>query len=62
MLFVDTNDKYCILLVSLDSIIFFKLSLLLCCQVKQVCEKLASDPKLKNGYNALGFSQGGQFL
>ena len=31
-------------------------------QIKQVCDKLASDPKLKNGYNALGFSQGGQFL
>ncbi|XP_074636472.1 palmitoyl-protein thioesterase 1-like [Acropora palmata] len=31
-------------------------------QVKQVCDKLASDPKLKNGYNALGFSQGGQFF
>ena len=31
-------------------------------QIKQVCEKVAADPKLKNGYNALGFSQGGQFL
>lgn len=31
-------------------------------QVKEVCEKVAADPKLKNGYNALGFSQGGQFL
>ncbi|KAM7449542.1 Palmitoyl-protein thioesterase 1 [Porites harrisoni] len=31
-------------------------------QIKQVCDKLASDPKLKNGYNALGFSQGGQFF
>ena len=31
-------------------------------QVTMVCEKIASDPKLKNGYNALGFSQGGQFL
>jgi len=31
-------------------------------QVEQVCTKLASDEKLKNGYNALGFSQGGQFL
>ncbi|CAH3109297.1 unnamed protein product [Pocillopora meandrina] len=31
-------------------------------QVKQVCNKVANDPKLKNGYNALGFSQGGQFL
>ncbi|XP_077864216.1 palmitoyl-protein thioesterase 1-like [Saccoglossus kowalevskii] len=31
-------------------------------QVKDVCQQLANDPKLKNGYNALGFSQGGQFL
>jgi len=31
-------------------------------QVTQVCQKLASDEKLKNGYNAMGFSQGGQFL
>eukprot|EP00795_Rhopilema_esculentum_P007651 gene7651-13472_t len=31
-------------------------------QVDMVCKKIASDPKLKNGYNALGFSQGGQFL
>lgn len=31
-------------------------------QVSQVCQKLAADEKLKNGYNAMGFSQGGQFL
>ncbi|XP_065669049.1 palmitoyl-protein thioesterase 1 isoform X2 [Hydra vulgaris] len=31
-------------------------------QVEQVCQKLLSDPNLKNGYNALGFSQGAQFL
>ena len=31
-------------------------------QVTQVCTKIASDPKLKDGYNAMGFSQGGQFL
>ncbi|XP_076361549.1 palmitoyl-protein thioesterase 1 [Tachypleus tridentatus] len=31
-------------------------------QVTLVCEKLMSDPKLENGYNAIGFSQGGQFL
>ena len=31
-------------------------------QVKSVCKKIAADPKLKNGYNAVGFSQGGQFL
>jgi len=31
-------------------------------QVSQVCEQLANDPKLKDGYNSVGFSQGGQFL
>jgi len=31
-------------------------------QVSQVCQKIAADPKLKHGYNAMGFSQGGQFL
>jgi palmitoyl-protein thioesterase len=31
-------------------------------QVSMVCQKIASDPKLKNGYHAVGFSQGGQFL
>lgn len=31
-------------------------------QVEEVCKQLASDPELKDGYNALGFSQGGQFL
>ncbi|XP_013417210.1 palmitoyl-protein thioesterase 1-like [Lingula anatina] len=31
-------------------------------QVDMVCKKIASDPKLQNGYNAMGFSQGGQFL
>ena len=31
-------------------------------QVKQACDKIALDPKLKDGYNAIGFSQGGQFL
>jgi hypothetical protein len=31
-------------------------------QVEEVCEQLATDPELKDGYNALGFSQGGQFL
>lgn len=31
-------------------------------QVEQVCSKLKSDDKLKGGYNAMGFSQGGQFL
>ncbi|EPY78468.1 palmitoyl-protein thioesterase 1 precursor [Camelus ferus] len=31
-------------------------------QVKTVCQILAKDPKLQQGYNAMGFSQGGQFL
>ncbi|XP_072836128.2 palmitoyl-protein thioesterase 1 [Pogona vitticeps] len=31
-------------------------------QVAFVCDKLANDPKLQGGYNAMGFSQGGQFL
>ncbi|XP_060640601.1 palmitoyl-protein thioesterase 1 [Anolis sagrei] len=31
-------------------------------QVTLVCDILAKDPKLKGGYNAMGFSQGGQFL
>ena len=31
-------------------------------QVAQVCAQLAQDPQLKGGYNAMGFSQGGQFL
>ena len=31
-------------------------------QIEQVCQKIKSDPKLQNGYNSLGFSQGGQFL
>lgn len=31
-------------------------------QVSAVCSQLAQDPKLKGGYNAMGFSQGAQFL
>merc|ERR1712236_33392 len=31
-------------------------------QVSEVCEMMANDPNLQNGYNAIGFSQGGQFL
>lgn len=31
-------------------------------QVTMVCAQLAADPKLANGYHAVGFSQGGQFL
>ncbi|MGH0190585.1 UNVERIFIED_CONTAM: hypothetical protein FKN15_047893 [Acipenser sinensis] len=31
-------------------------------QVSLVCDTLARDPQLKEGYNAMGFSQGGQFL
>ena len=32
------------------------------CQVAAVCQHLASIPQLGQGYNAVGFSQGGQFL
>ena len=31
-------------------------------QVIEACNKIAEDPKLRDGYNSLGFSQGGQFL
>lgn len=31
-------------------------------QVSTVCSKLALDPQLEAGYNAMGFSQGAQFL
>lgn len=31
-------------------------------QVKNACIQIAADPKLTNGYNAIGFSQGAQFL
>lgn len=31
-------------------------------QVSFVCNQLSQDPKLKGGYNAMGFSQGSQFL
>merc|ERR1711973_706919 len=31
-------------------------------QVEDACAMIASDPELKDGYNAIGFSQGGQFL
>ncbi|CAG9793971.1 unnamed protein product [Diatraea saccharalis] len=31
-------------------------------QVEIACNQLAADPKLKDGFNAIGFSQGSQFL
>jgi palmitoyl-protein thioesterase len=31
-------------------------------QIDLVCAQLSKDTKLKAGYNAIGFSQGGQFL
>lgn len=31
-------------------------------QIEMACKMIAEDPKLKNGYNAIGFSQGSQFL
>lgn len=31
-------------------------------QVEDVCKQIAEDKMLQNGYNAIGFSQGAQFL
>jgi len=31
-------------------------------QIREVCHMIAQDPELQSGYNAIGFSQGGQFL
>jgi len=31
-------------------------------QIELACEAIAADPELQDGYNAIGFSQGGQFL
>lgn len=31
-------------------------------QVEDACRQIANDKRLENGYNAIGFSQGGQFL
>lgn len=31
-------------------------------QIEMACKMIAEDPKLKDGYNAVGFSQGSQFL
>uniref|UniRef100_A0A7G3AUY4 Palmitoyl-protein thioesterase 1 n=1 Tax=Lutzomyia longipalpis TaxID=7200 RepID=A0A7G3AUY4_LUTLO len=31
-------------------------------QIQEVCESLQNDPTLANGFNAIGFSQGSQFL
>lgn len=31
-------------------------------QVEMACAKVQADPKLQNGYHAVGFSQGGQFI
>jgi palmitoyl-protein thioesterase len=31
-------------------------------QIEEAFEKISKDPKLANGFNAIGFSQGGQFL
>ncbi|CAL1683959.1 unnamed protein product [Lasius platythorax] len=31
-------------------------------QIQRVCEQLSQDTRLQNGYNAVGFSQGAQFL
>jgi len=31
-------------------------------QVELACQQIRSDPELQEGYHAIGFSQGGQFL
>lgn len=31
-------------------------------QIQMVCDTLKKDPNLKDGFNAIGFSQGSQFL
>ena len=31
-------------------------------QIQQACDMIGNDTKLQQGYNAVGFSQGGQFL
>lgn len=31
-------------------------------QIEEACSMIANDKRLQNGYNAIGFSQGGQFL
>lgn len=31
-------------------------------QIQEACKQLAKDERLRNGYNAIGFSQGGQFM
>ena len=31
-------------------------------KIAEACTLINNDPKLKNGYHAVGFSQGGQFL
>jgi palmitoyl-protein thioesterase len=31
-------------------------------QIAEACHKISTDPQLQNGYNSIGFSQGGQFL
>ena len=31
-------------------------------QITEVCQMIGEDKNLTNGFNAIGFSQGGQFL
>ena len=31
-------------------------------QIAMVCKKISEDEKLQNGFNGMGFSQGGQFM
>ncbi|CAI8010953.1 Palmitoyl-protein thioesterase 1 [Geodia barretti] len=42
--------------------VFFSFYGLLSDQVSQVCDALANDTRLANGFNAMGFGQGGLFL
>lgn len=37
-------------------------SLTILLQVAKVCEDISNDPELQNGYNAVGFSQGGPMV
>jgi palmitoyl-protein thioesterase len=42
--------------------VFSALSECFICQVSEVCDALANDTRLANGFNAMGFGQGGLFL
>ena len=54
-------DSYCLLTINLKWLVskYFTENIFF---VFKVCKQLSEDPNLKNGYNAIGFSQGAQFL